>query len=300
MNTQSEIHRLKSEYVAARNIQTQILSTVHVEQNRCRYAYILLNIADIGVSAGAPKDDIQSNVNRAKSIFNTLNYSLGKTWCEVCLADLALREGDMLAAQTSFQKCLTLPLGGHTEIHTYSLERLGDRSRWSGANWTPSWTTICFVHSLKLRQNREIYQSLKFLGDVFRAEGDQYTAETLFTVALEGFTQMDVHQGRADCMLRLGDISKDKENLLNAVDLWKTARPLFERSSQGKQVALIDEKLGRISQDLLGDQRKSFALLSKIHVPTTPLLINDSPTKNVKEDNMVIEDEESNLFLAVL
>ncbi|KAJ7892451.1 hypothetical protein B0H13DRAFT_1886794 [Mycena leptocephala] len=242
----SEIHRLKSEYVAARNIQIQILNTVHVEQNRCRYAYILLNIADIGVSAGAPKDDIQSNVNRAKSIFNTLNYSLGKTGCEVCLADLALREGDLLAAQTSFQKFLTLPPGGHAEIHTYSLERLGDRSRWSGANWTPSWTT--------LKQNREIHQSLKFLGDVFRAEGDQDTAVTLFTVALEGFTQMDVHQGRADCMLRLGDISKDKEDLLNAVDLWKTARPLFERSSQGKQVALIDEKIGKISQDLLEDQ----------------------------------------------
>jgi hypothetical protein len=75
------------------------------------------------------------------------------------------------------------------------------------------------------------------------AQGDQSTASTLFVLALDGFTEMDVHRWRGDCMLRLGDISQDRGDLHNAATLWKAARPLFDRSSQAKSVARIDAKL---------------------------------------------------------
>jgi hypothetical protein len=52
-----------------------------------------------------------------------------------------------------------------------------------------------------LKEKLGILKALQFLGDVFLAQGEEYTALNLFTVALEGFTAMDVHRSRAECML---------------------------------------------------------------------------------------------------
>jgi hypothetical protein len=88
-----------------------------------------------------------------------------------------------------------------------------------------------------------LYKALRFLGDVFLSAQDEETAENLFTVALEGFTYMDVHHARAQCMLRLGDLAKQRGDLLKARDLWATAHPLFERSLQAQGVDQINARL---------------------------------------------------------
>ncbi|KAF8140982.1 hypothetical protein K438DRAFT_1946493 [Mycena galopus ATCC 62051] len=187
---------LKSEYMEARNLQTQILANIPIEEiSTYRYAMRLLNIAEIDVAIGAPKD-----------------------------------KGT-----------------GH---------------------WSPSSAMIFLAQCLKSKHMREIYQALKILGQMFQVESEQDTALTLLTVALEGFTQLDIHLGRADCMLHLGDISKEQGDLFKAVELWKSARPFFERASQGKQAALIEDKLGAIS---LEDHQSSLVILSKICAPTTAL-----------------------------
>jgi hypothetical protein len=85
--------------------------------------------------------------------------------------------------------------------------------------------------------------TFRCLGQIFLAEGDDETALRLFKVALDGFTFMDVHHWRADCMVRIADILNNRGEVMKAVELWKTARPLFERSSQMKDIAWIDAKL---------------------------------------------------------
>jgi tetratricopeptide (TPR) repeat protein len=99
------------------------------------------------------------------------------------------------------------------------------------------------AHSVKHKQKLELHKALQFLGDVFQAQGDQETAISLFTVALDGFTQMDVHRSRAECMVRLGDILNLNGDPLEAVKLWETATPLFEQSSQGKQLVDLNSSL---------------------------------------------------------
>ncbi|KAJ7457772.1 hypothetical protein FB451DRAFT_1183095 [Mycena latifolia] len=112
--------------------------------------------------------------------------------------------------------------------------------------------TVTFLfHSLKLTQKWEIHKALQFLGDVYLAYGDQQTAMSLWVVALEGFTQMDVYHSRAECMLCLGELSKLQGDLMKAGELWRTARPLFERLSQEKQLVNIDERLAGINSELL-------------------------------------------------
>ncbi|KAJ7891732.1 hypothetical protein B0H13DRAFT_1887048 [Mycena leptocephala] len=124
---------------------------------------------------------------------------------------------------------------------------------------------------VKCKQKFELHKALQFLGDVFHAQGDQDTAISLFTVALDGFTCMDVHRSRAECMVRLGDISKLNGDELKAVELWQTARPLFERSSQGKQFAHLDEKLADLNDNQSQEvQQETVDHLSEPPAPPAP------------------------------
>jgi hypothetical protein len=55
-------------------------------------------------------------------------------------------------------------------------------------------------------------------------------------LCLEGFTLMDIHKARAECLVRLGEMWKRQGNGLDAARCWEQALPLFERSSQSDQV----------------------------------------------------------------
>ncbi|KAJ7434660.1 hypothetical protein FB451DRAFT_1195151 [Mycena latifolia] len=107
--------------------------------------------------------------------------------------------------------------------------------------------------------------------DGFLLQGDEVTAHSLFEIALEAFTEMDIHQSRADCMLHLGDIAKQSGDLIKAVELWKHARPLFEQSLQTKEVAKIDTRLAAVDVDLLWQHEKSLQYLRTLNAPTTLL-----------------------------
>jgi hypothetical protein len=114
----------------------------------------------------------------------------------------------------------------------------------NGRHWATRHPLALLCSSLlKTKKKLEIHKGIQYLGDVYLAEGDQHTAISLFTVALEGFTVMDVHRSRGECMLRLGDILNQDGDILKAVNLWETGRPLFERSSQAKQTTGIAERL---------------------------------------------------------
>ena len=62
---------------------------------------------------------------------------------------------------------------------------------------------------------------------------------------------MNIHCSWAECFLRLGDILRSHGNLLAAIKHWDNARPLFERSSQTKQIEAIDESLASVEKDVL-------------------------------------------------
>ncbi|KAJ6605292.1 hypothetical protein DFH09DRAFT_1422286 [Mycena vulgaris] len=269
MNTQAEIHKLKSEYVEARNIQTQILHGCPIELVPIKHAFGSLNIAELDILLGAPTEEVQQNIDTAKLILNSIDYLVGEMMCDATMGALYLRERHLPAAKSLFHKCLSSSWGNHAEVVNYCLEKLGDRSLWDSTD--QSWTILYLVHALKSQRKLAVHEALQFLGNSFRAEGDQDTAISLLTVALERFTQMDIHCSRAECMLLLGYISKENGNLLKAAELWRTARPLFERSSQGTKVALIDEELLSIPGDVLDEHTRSLALLAEINAPSAAL-----------------------------
>ncbi|KAJ7922091.1 hypothetical protein B0H13DRAFT_1866159 [Mycena leptocephala] len=147
-------------------------------------------------------------------------------------------------------------------------KRLGNTGRWGASGQISIWTTVYLAYSIKFKQKLGTHKALQFLGDIFLTQADEDTAVSLFSVALEGFTYMDVHRSRAECMLRLGDVAKGHDDLLQAVKYWDTARPLFGRSSQTKQVELIDERLAGVGKDVLFQHRMKLAHLAQLNAPT--------------------------------
>jgi tetratricopeptide (TPR) repeat protein len=262
-STQAEIYKIKSEYVEARSLHMSILQETSTHYPHS-YGLALLNVADVDVAIGASKDDVQRNCDTAREILNMAGNVEGVMMCDVILADLHLREGRLLTAKTFFERCSTLT-SEYSQIISYCLERLGKGSYWASLAGMASWTTIFLVYSLKRKEKLGIYKAIQFLGDIFLSQEDEHTAISLFRVALDGFTQMDVHRSRAECMLRLGDISKRHNDLLQAVELWDAARPLFERSSQVKEVQHIKERVTGISDDILNQHRNNLAHLAELN-----------------------------------
>ncbi|KAJ7480987.1 hypothetical protein FB451DRAFT_1365282 [Mycena latifolia] len=246
---QAEVHLLKSEYVEAYNVYTEILHTIPSDQWPYQHAIALLTMAQIDVEIGALGDRVHRNIDTAKQLFSSVGYSRAIISCDIVTAALDMNIGNLLKARSLFQACLKSAWGKDSEDVSYCLERLGNASLWVAIHHASSqWTVIFLVQILKLKQKLQIHKALQFLGDLYLADRDQQTAISLFTIALEGFTRMDVHRSRAECMLRLGDIAELHGDLSKAAELWKMARPLFERSSQTKQVIRIDEQLAKCAE----------------------------------------------------
>ena len=113
------------------------------------------------------------------------------------------------------------------------------------------------------------------------------TAISLFTLALDAFTYMDVHCSRAECMLQLGNISKTNGDFDKAEEHWKLARPLFECASQQKNIALIDEKLLAI-KSIHSDVHKLQLLTVALQEDQGGLMDHNSATGKEVEDLAII------------
>ncbi|KAJ7744898.1 hypothetical protein B0H16DRAFT_1693102 [Mycena metata] len=273
-----EVRSHKSEYVEARSIHDQVAQVA--VNDPYPLGASLINIADIEVSMGTAKLEIQRKINSAQTISKGIGIVQLSAVCDMVQASLNLREGDM--STSLFCKCLREMWGNDSEVVGQCLERLGDVSCWEGSHHDPSWSTVLFVHSLKQKKNLGIHKGLQFMGDIFLQEKDQVTASSLFTLALQGFTLMDVHRSRAECMIRLGDISEKNRDLLNALELWELARPLFERSSQTKQIQAIDQRMSRVDNEVKEQHQKSLARLVELSVPAGKVDAEDEEDSEIE------------------
>ncbi|KAJ7741658.1 hypothetical protein B0H16DRAFT_1564798 [Mycena metata] len=246
-SSEAEIHKFKSEYIQAQTIQKQILEDASLQREPYMHTIALLNMTEINLFITSP-DVVRKNLKVARALITTTSALRLMNWCDVIEADLLLSEGVTVAAKSIFIKCFLESLGTESELSLWCLERLGNVNRWAfDHSGTPIWPVLLLTYAVKYRDRLRINQALQFLGDVFLSYNDASTALTLFTVALEEFTYMDVHRSRGECMVRLGDIEKARGNSLKARTLWEPARALFEHSSQLKQIQEVEGRLGGIA-----------------------------------------------------
>ncbi|KAJ7605442.1 hypothetical protein DFH06DRAFT_1067886, partial [Mycena polygramma] len=206
MMVQAAAHSMKSEYTKAATIFRQILQGTSAEKDPIHHAAALVNLCGSEVPLQHEIEN-KSALAKAKAICCTLGDTRLIESCDAMQAYITLKEGNMLAASTLLQNSLKISWGKQAEIASNCLEKLGDASYWGPSDFNPIWTTIFLAHSVQTKQKLRVHKALQFLGDIFLGQRDEVTAITLFTVALDGFTYMDVHRSRAECMLRLGDIS---------------------------------------------------------------------------------------------
>ncbi|KAJ7082790.1 hypothetical protein C8R44DRAFT_904772 [Mycena epipterygia] len=255
MISEAEIHFLKSEYVQARSIHTEIVGNT---QDTYAYPVSLLNLADIDILIGASAQDVHQNLDKAREICIAIGHLYILKYCNISVGQLNLREGQTHSAKVILQQSFNSTWHSDSQAALQCLESLADTSLWPACNfeWASRWTLVYLVYAARKQNTRALHKSLQFLGDVFLVDGDLDTASSLFTVALEMFTYMDIHRSRAECMIHLGDIARHRGDLAQAEDLWKEARPLFEQSLQLKDVAQIDTRLALVEPEISDQHQK--------------------------------------------
>ncbi|KAJ6496360.1 hypothetical protein C8R45DRAFT_926865 [Mycena sanguinolenta] len=269
---QAEIHLLKSEYLQAQGIYNDTAEAISPGV----HAYAVLNLAYIGIQIGCSATDIYEKINIAARIFKSTQHP-NLVQCKIVEACLNLREHTFDLAQREFEKTSHNNL---TEIKSACREQLANIKAWQGSQGQSRWPAIYLAFAYKAKEKLALHKALLFLGDVFVINEDEDTACMLYTVALEGFTYMDVHRSQAECMFRLGDLAHKHGDASAAVVHWTAARPLFEKSSQAKDMAIIDSRLASVKKS---HGFEALTALAKLQSPTHALnqvaASREQPTK---------------------
>ncbi|KAK7007654.1 ATPase-AAA-core domain-containing protein, partial [Favolaschia claudopus] len=237
---QAEIHLRKTEFIQAQTIYSKILENTSADNNDWAYANALLNSAYIDIAKDAVTSHTAQNLDTARNMINGFERHL--VACDMVKAELSLKCGNIDSARLQFEKVLCCARGEHNEVESHCHEKLGNPNLWPTSEKQATWTLVFLSHAIHCQHKLEVHKALLFFGDILVAE-DEATGMSLYTVALEGFTFMDIHQYRAECMLRLGDLANKHGNQVHAKSSWSQAQPLFEQSSQTKSVAEVDIRL---------------------------------------------------------
>ncbi|KAF8199254.1 hypothetical protein K438DRAFT_1823327 [Mycena galopus ATCC 62051] len=236
---QANIHLEKSEYMEARKFFCQIVENTSVEHNFVAYAAAHLNIGIINTIIGEAEEDKYHNFKAAQEI-----YKRGTQVELVSMLQALMEFGEKKfdSAKAKFQECLYLSWGRKPQSEQFCLEQLADITMWPDSGSQYKWPILYLLHAYKSQYKLGLHKALLFLGDAYIWNHDDDTAANLYRVALDGFTQMDVHYNQAQCMLRLGDLANKHGCTSEAIALWKAAQPLFKRSV-AKDVSQIDFRL---------------------------------------------------------
>ncbi|KAF8144508.1 hypothetical protein K438DRAFT_1873988 [Mycena galopus ATCC 62051] len=282
---QAEIHLLKSEYTEARHLFCQVTETTSAEDNSVSYATSLVNVGLIDMMISEAKEDIYHKLQVAQEIMRR-DGPMGITACGIVQAMVELRDEKFDSAKAKFQECLCLSWGNNAEVRDLCLEQLANIRAWPVNMWEYKWSIIYLASAAKSKGKLDLYKALLFLGDTFIANNDENSAANLYQVALAGFTQMDVHCSRAQCMLRLGDLASKHGCTSDAITFWEAARPLFVRTLQSKDIAQIDSRLAPWEKD----HHQALVKLETLHASIQ--LGKEETLEIIGEDYYVDEDAE--------
>jgi hypothetical protein len=85
-----------------------------------------------------------------------------------------------------------------------------------GIEKTSEWATIYLCLALKTGDKLSSMKAFRRLASIAVAQGDEETRLTLYEVALDGFTFMDIHRWRAECTDHIGTILERRGDIAKA------------------------------------------------------------------------------------
>ncbi|KAF8196274.1 hypothetical protein K438DRAFT_1760443 [Mycena galopus ATCC 62051] len=282
----AEIHLLKSEYTEARKNFCEVAKSTSAEQNSVSHAIALLNIALIDTVIQETGENVYHELNTVQKA--PRDSPQGIVFSDIVQAILELREGKFNTAQIKFENCLQSIWGT-----SLCLEQLANIKAWPSDKWKDKWPTIYLVHAHRSKAKLDLHKALLFLGDVFNVNNEKDAATNLYQIALAGFTQMDVHHSRAQCMLRLGDLAIQYGRTSEAITLWKAARPLLERSVV-KDVFQIESRLAKFERD----SQEAHLKLDTLHAPIQ--LLKETSELEIKHSGKEAAEEHEHMVPVIM
>ncbi|KAJ7597911.1 hypothetical protein C8J56DRAFT_921374 [Mycena floridula] len=241
-----DIHVIKTEYEEARKaFEKAALITWYGRL----LSHLVILLVDLAISP-PPLASIRERMERYSQNVPRPLQPITTEILNLCWGMYFLHSGDMDLAVMHCLKSITPESECETVILAFQV--LADIGLAKGdTEFSLQYSVLQFALCQKSNDRPGRLLALRRIGDVFLANrGDlgnlaerEKTAVALFELALEGFTTMDIHRGRADCLLRLGDIHQVRGDTLKAKRLWTLAKPLFKRSSQGEAVQVCIKRL---------------------------------------------------------
>jgi hypothetical protein len=287
MNLEAELYQMKTEYSDARRIHEAVLQKTSTELSPIHYAYAQVNTAFLDIVTDAGIEVVFPKLNGVMTAFRNRHYAPGISVCEYCHADLRHREGDPTGARAEYTRLFAATRDSDEELMWLCLAKLADPTKpvhadTESARW--AFVFLAFALRPQVRSALTVHHALRRLGDTLVVQGAENTALSILAITLDGFTQMDVHQGRAECMRTIGNVYVRCRDLSKAQGMWEAARPLFERSEQKKEVIRIDERL----QTLRVAQK--FEALPKVELPAPQIPLRESDAKGEEQKLHPITD----------
>ncbi|KAJ7260688.1 hypothetical protein C8J57DRAFT_1232937 [Mycena rebaudengoi] len=230
LNEQAEIHLMKSEYLESHKLQVAI--------------------ASIGKK------------HSPKSGCGSVSFD-GIVWA----SSQTDRDGPHGAAREMFEKCLAVSQDIST-VETYDLAWRPTIVQTEHAMWSRA--SNMMVSAYGLRPKQASTPGIELQGQTQDNASIPMPWPDLFRRRLLLMdSPMDVHHWRADCLVRIADILNNRGEVMEAVEMWKAARPLFKRSSQMQDVIKIDVKLAEVDSAILIEYEEKLRHLSELHVPAS-------------------------------
>ncbi|KAJ7362483.1 hypothetical protein DFH08DRAFT_799511 [Mycena albidolilacea] len=230
-----------------------------------------LNLAEITIITGEKLDHIAQILNDQKEILDSMHNFAGMAFCDLVMAEFHICHGHTAAAQTLFLHHAQSEI---KEIAQVSLERLASLKNWGATaiGWVSQWAHVFLAHAFKCQNKLAVHKAWSSMGHILLTMGDLNTTQSLFTVALEGFTWMDVHCSRVECMSHLGEIIEQRGDLEEAISCFKAARPLFEHSSQAKDVEPMDSLIRGLEEEIERGHDTQVTYLSALNAPSQDIV----------------------------
>ncbi|KAJ7833171.1 hypothetical protein B0H13DRAFT_1914682 [Mycena leptocephala] len=218
------------------------------------HAHALCGIAEMDILMEGEVSDIVSTLNGAKTVYEALD-SPRVLFCSWVAAELRLYLGNIESARAAFLHCLSESRGVYSDIPQYCLAALADPvHKMYGKTETFRWAVVYLAFVQKKKDVVGGLQALRRLADVLILLEDEETALHLFQAALKGGTSMGIHHLRAECMVGIGDIMLRHREIMQAMDMWEAAYPLFSmRDGSPSLQSETDEDPGKLqlTQELL-------------------------------------------------
>ncbi|KAJ7464171.1 hypothetical protein FB451DRAFT_1403533 [Mycena latifolia] len=275
LDRKAEIHFQKSEYTEARELNELVARMAAQHRSTYFHANAVRTLAQLDIITEMGDSVILPNLRTARGLATDLEWPLALLYCDIHQCEWNLLRGNPSEAYLSL-KTIVAKDKVHAEIMFLALECLGELSNgMCGLDETFRWATIYFAFARKTEDLGHSYQALRYLGDIFLAQGHEHMSLSVFQAVLNACTEMDIHRRRADIMSRIGDIFMRRGELDGAKEMWEAARPLFVRSSRLQDVASIDSKVAQLAPSRVesedGTEEQITNKLLDLGAPTSPL-----------------------------